>query len=811
MITEWYLPYHSYAYRSLKFMKRNILLFVLIWLAANPLMAQSLVKQADRQFDQLAYAKAIDLYERVLGNSADLPPAELIDAKAKLGYSYQQVRDMANAERIYRDLTSGSNLPTDYVKCYLFYAQALASNGKYREAQQVYNKYGSLQSVDKRAPSFSKLYRDVSALTKNAGSYKVEFLTMNTRRAEFSPIIYKDGLVFVSAGSGGNGIKRVFKWNNTPFLDLYYMPDLEPSKGSKAARLGGSQASVKRRNQTRLIRPLGSDEYTAPTANDSRTIGFYGGPNLNMGYELQPISESDRFSRSLNTKYHEGPATFTKDGSRVIFTRNNYNEGKYRKSSDGINKLKLYTATQTSGVWSKAEELPINSDEFSTGHPSLSKDDQLLYFSSDRPGGLGGTDIYVSKWINGKWGEPVNLGKEVNTKGNELFPFVDEKGNLYFSSDGRPGLGDLDMFYAQLTTDGQQGLLARNLGEPLNSSKDDFGIVTDGDRLTGYFSSNRKHGGADDDVYRFSREGSLYPCRELTVSIVDAETKEPLPNTVVALDNALNDKQKQLTTDAEGLVRICLNVDSDFKFLASRDGYLESKVGFSTKDLSDDQPSRLEIPLSKGSTADEAGMTTLRGRVTTQTDKKPIAGVKVMLMNECDGTSQETTTGPDGTYEFAVKPGCNYLLEAMKDNMGTTGSRITSEGTGSTDLTMFKKGDVMKIDNIYYDRNKATIRPDAAVELDKVVELMKKYPTMSIEMRSHTDSRATAKYNSTLSSNRAKAAIAYLKSKGIASWRLIAKGYGESKLLNKCKDGVDCPEEEHQQNRRTEIKILKLD
>ncbi|GAB4034725.1 OmpA family protein [Spirosoma gilvum] len=791
-------------------MKHILPIVVLIWTLVGPVQAQSLVKQADRQFDQLAYTKAIELYEQALKNPTTLPEAERRDARAKLGYSYQQTRDMPNAERVYRELMSEGTLPSDYTKCYLFYAQTLASNGKYREAQEAYTKYGTLQTSDKRGPSFSKLYHDVSALTRNAGSYKVEFLKTNTRNAEFSPMLYKDGLVFVSTGNG-SGIKRVFKWNNTPFLDLYYMPDLKSIRTSKAASLGGSSVATKRL-RTQLIRPLGSDDYTAPTANDSRTVGFYGGTNISLGYEDQPISESDQFSRTLNTKYHEGPATFTKDGSRVIFTRNNYNDGKYRKSSDGVNKLKLYTATQTSGVWSKAEELPFNNDEYSTGHPSLSKDDQLLYFASDRPGGFGGTDIYVSKWVNGKWSEPANLGKEVNTKGNELFPFVDEKGNLYFSSDGRPGLGDLDMFYAQLTPDGLQGMLSRNLGEPLNSPKDDFGIVTDGDRMTGFFSSNRKNGGADDDLYRFTREGALYPCRELTVSIIDAETKEPLANTSIAMDNPASDGQKQLKTDAEGLVRVCLTVDSDFKFLASRDGYLENRVGFSTKDMSDDQPSRLEIPLAKPKVEEKStvGMTTLRGRITTQTDKKPIEGVKVVLLNGCDGTSQETTTGADGSYEFAVKPGCDYSIEAMKDNMGTTGSRVTKEGVGSTDLTMFKKGDVIKIDNIYYDLNKSIIRPDAAVELDKVVELMKKYPTMNIEMRSHTDSRASAKYNATLSSNRARAAVAYLKSKGIGAKRMIAKGYGESKLLNKCKDGVNCPEEEHQQNRRTEIKILKF-
>ncbi|MFD2571742.1 OmpA family protein [Spirosoma soli] len=790
-------------------MTRILSLLGLVWLVTSSVLAQSLTKQADQQFDQLAYTKAIELYEQALKKPSDLSGEALRAAKVKLGYSYQKVRDMQNAERVYRDLISSGDLPAEYNQCYLYYAQALASNGKYREAQEAYDKYGNQQASDKRGPVFSKLYRDVSPLTRNAGSYKVEFLTMNTRKAEFSPMLYKEGLVFVSAGTGGNGIKRVFNWSSTPFLDLYYVPEVKTLRGSKASAIGGSKST--KRVRTQLIRPLGHDDFTAPTANDTKTVGFYGGATPSLGYEDQPLSESDRFSRTLNTKYHEGPATFTKDGSRVIFTRNNFNNGQYRQSKDGVNKLKIYTATQVNGIWGEAQELPFNNDEYSSGHPALSKDDQLLYFSSDRPGGYGGTDIYVSRWSNGKWGEPVNLGKEVNTKGNELFPFVDEKGNLYFSSDGQPGLGDLDMFYAQLTAEGVKARTVRNLGEPLNSAKDDFGIVTDGERKTGYFSSNRKNGGADDDVYRFTREGSLYPCRELTVSVFDAESKEPLANTSIAFDNAANDKQKELKTDAEGLVRVCLNSDSDFKFLASREGYMDNKVGFSTKDLSDDQPSRLDIPLSKPKEAEKAKTMMLRGRVLTQKDNKPVADAKVVAVNECDGTIQETTSGADGTYQFEIFTGCAYVLEAMKANMGNAGSRITKEGTGSTDLYMFKKGDVLKVDNIYYDLNKATIRPDAAAELDKLVALMNKYPTMTIEMRSHTDSRATAQYNKTLSSNRAKSAVTYLKSKGISAKRMVAKGYGESALLNKCKDGVNCPEEEHQQNRRTEIKILKLD
>ncbi|TAE30619.1 MAG: flagellar motor protein MotB [Cytophagales bacterium] len=808
-------------------MIRTISHSLCLWLGilAAPAFGQTLVKQADRQFDMLAYAKAATLYEQALQTGDAPSKEEARAARAKLGYSYRQVRDMQGAERVYRELIADGDLPTEYAQCYLYYAQALASNGKYREAQEAYDKYNAVQKDDTRSPMFSKLYRDVSVLSRNAGSYKVDFLNINTNKAEFSPMLYKDGLVFVSSqGNEGNATKRVFNWNNTPFLDLYYMPERKGVKAVRTASLGGAKA-VKEPRGRKPERSLGKDDYTASTSNDSRTVGYFGSVNMNegLGYEDKPLTESDRFSQSLNTKYHEGPATFTKDGSRVIFTRNNYTDGKYRVSSDGVNKLKLYTAQQTSGNWGEPEEMVFNSNEYSTGHPALAagrngEADQLLYFASDMPGGYGGTDIYVSQWEKDKWGKPVNLGPAVNTKGNELFPFIDEKNNLYFSSDGQAGLGDLDIFYAALNDDMQSAKAVLNLGEPINSNKDDFGIVTDGERKGGYFSSNRRNGGADDDIYRFKREGPLYPCRELTVVVVDAQSKTPLANAVLAVENADNaTDSRELKTDAEGNVKMCLDAENEFRFRANTDGYLENKIGFSTRGLQDDSPSRLEIPLVKPQVVEALpaapvlGTNQLRGRVTTQTDKKPIAGVKVVLRNNCDSTKQEATTGEDGYYTFMTKAGCDYTLEAEKDNLGTMGGKINKEGIGSPDLVMFKKGDVIKVDNIYYDLNKFAIRPDAATEMSKLVELMKKYPKMRIEMRSHTDSRATTLYNRTLSTSRAKAAVTYLKSKGIKPTRLVAKGYGEDMPVNKCKDGVKCTEEEYQQNRRTEIKILAIE
>ncbi|WP_229311390.1 OmpA family protein [Larkinella rosea] len=767
-----------------------------------------MLKQADRQFDVLAFSNAIDLYEQAL-NHTKLSDEERLATLSKLGYSYRQIQDTQNAERVYRTMLGSLKEPkNEYIPCYLYFAQALASNGKYKESQEIYERYSNYQSDDQRGKQFSRLYNDVSILSRNSGNYKIEFLEINTTKAEFSPMYYKEGLVFVSNKRPGNALKRVFSWDNSAFLDLYYMPDAAVM-GETVASLGGASINRKKK-RTKSLRTLGEDEYTDPTANDSRTVGFSSAKTALSAEESS--GESRNFGRSLNTRYHEGPVAFTKDGAKVFFTRNNYNKGKYRESSDGINKLKLYVAEDKKGVWGDVQELPFNSDEYSTGHPALSPNDKLLFFSSDRPGGFGGTDLYVSGLKDGKWSEPVNLGSAINTKGNELFPFVDDRGNLYFSSDGHPGLGDLDIFYAQLT-DKTVVRSVQNIGEPLNSSKDDFGIVTDGARLLGFISSNRLNGGADDDIYRFRREGPLYACRELTINVFDSETKRPIGNAQLDIEQKdVQDGRRQTQTDAEGNIRICLDPESEFRISASMNGYLTNRLGFSTKGLSDDQPVRLEIPLNGAQViASQPVKSKIRGRILTHSERQPIEGVEVILRNLCDSTVLEMVTGPEGNYEFSVAPGCEYIVEALKDCMGTTGARVTPAADGTTELTMFREGDIIEIDNIYYDLDQWTIRPDAAIELDKLVALMKKYPAMRIEMRSHTDSRGSALYNKTLSTKRARAAVAYLVKGGIVAKRMKAGGYGESVLLNECKDGVKCTEAEHQRNRRTEIKILQVE
>lgn len=829
-------------------------MLMLALLVVAQTFAQSL-KDAEYEFNKMSYLNAAEMFEQVL--KGKLSDSEKQSARLKLAYAYRQIRDTQNAERVYRELISGgSELSGEASKAYLYYAQALASNGKYKDAQDAYEKYSKVEAADKRSGGFQKLYKNVESLNKNATCYKVDYLSINSDKADFSPMYYKNGLVFNSGRTEGTGLKRVFCWDNSRFLDMYYLSDVSQLTAS-AAGLGGADANkTKSRGNESLV---GSDEYTAPTANDTRTVGTFGGTNIYQGYGYSetPATKTSVFSKSLNTKYHEGPMTFTSDGKKVIFTRNNFNNGKFKTSSDKINKLKIYTGDDKGvGQWGNIKEVPFNSDEYSTGHPSLTKDDKLMYFVSDMPGGFGGTDVYVVQYNGGTFGTPVNLGPEINTAGNEMFPYVDERGNLYFSSDGHPGLGDLDIFYAQLSDGSKLKGKIKNLGTPVNSSKDDFGFIADGERKMGYLSSNRKRGGTDDDIYRFTRECDEKPdCQEIQVIVYDVESKMPLDNADVAVIVDGNTEMKK--TDSNGTFKVCLEEGKDYEFKASREGYQPNTVNFSTK--TDTDQTTLDIPLSRvkevaadstanvgtattdgsstvatttdggtvvdGATQGYQGTTgnaipcpttkTIRGRVTANKDKRPLSGVNVTLKNECDGSVQSFVTGEDGRYQFDICEGCDYSIEAAKENFGSRGNKIKKLGKGgpktiNANLSMFEEGDVVAIENIYYDYGKCNIRADASRELDKLAIMLKRYKGMRVEIRSHTDSRATTEFNQKVSEGRSQAVKKYLIKRGISGSRLEASGYGESQLLNECADGVECTEEQHSANRRTEFKVIQL-
>ncbi|GAB3270530.1 hypothetical protein GCM10027347_41280 [Larkinella harenae] len=756
-------------------MKFVRLLFLSAVLCAVALAAQAQsarLKAANKQFENLAYAQAARGYEEFLRSDKRKDAAESQEAYTKLAYSYRALQDTKNAERVYADLLK--EFPETDSKNYLYYAQALAANGKYRDSQRMYSKYGEKQKEDLRGQKFTVSYMDLNRFYQDSSSYRVEFLPINSRQADFSPMYYRNGLAFVSARDEAGPVKRVFGWNQTPFLDLYFFPDtteLQKNVALQAASLGGGNAT-------------------------SEAVGV-------ASMEQKPLSKTEVFSRTLNTKYHEGPMTFFKDQKRVVFTRNNTARGKGGKSSDGIRKLKLYTAEENNGSWQKVEELPFCSHDYSVGHPALSADDSKLYFVSDMPGGFGGTDIYVVEYKDGQWSTPVNMGKEINTEGNEMFPFVDENNNLYFSSDGHEGLGGLDLFYAELR-EGVAYKGVQNLGYPINSEKDDFGLITDKNRATGYFSSNRKMGASDDNIYSFRRT-----CKQLNIYVYDAKTNEPIPVADVRVVKA-GVNQDLRFTDSEGKTSFCVDANIDYEFKAIKEGFATNSLRFSTMTQSEKPVMTLSIYLEKSEN------TLVKGTVKTEVNQQPAPGVTVTLRNDKDNSEQKVVTGADGKYEFEMKPGAPYTLTTQKNRYTANREQIPKIKSGKNPRLIEKQqgiygeGDVFVLKNIYYDYNKFFIRPDAARELDHVAVLLKKYPEMKIELRSHTDSRASDAYNLQLSTYRARATVDYLVNRGIEPGRLSAQGYGESEILNGCTDEVACPESKHQQNRRTEFKIMAV-
>ncbi|GAA4455435.1 hypothetical protein GCM10023189_23230 [Nibrella saemangeumensis] len=757
---------------------RALLLLALVF-SSQILLAQSgRLRSANKQFDDMSYASAVRMYEEFLRGDKKSNPAETREAMLKLAYSYRKLQDTRNAERVYGDLVKNyDDLNSDV---YLYYAQALATNGKYRDSQKMYSRYGEKQKEDMRGRRFTMSYMDMNRFYQDSSSYQMAPLPINTRQADFSPMYYKNGLVFVSARDESGVTKRVFGWNQTPFLDLYFFPDT-----------------------TQFRQLINNDPAVRPTS----TAVLGGGSAVNLPSDAtvddKNLSKAEKFSRTLNTKYHEGPVTFSKDQKMVLFTRNNTSKGKAGKSSDGVKKLKLYSAIDKNGTWTDVQELPFNSNEYSVGHPAFSPDNSKLYFVSDMPGGYGGTDIYVAEYANGQWSTPVNMGKEINTEGNEMFPFVDENGNLYFSSDGHEGLGGLDVFFAELK-DGIAYKGVENAGAPINSEKDDFGIITDKNRSSGYVSSNRKRGVSDDDIFAFRKI-----CRQLNILVYDAKSGTPLEGADVRVMRGDVSQVLQITGQ-DGKADLCLETSADYEFKAAKEGFQTNSVKFSTLTQSKQPVMTVSIYLQR------TEGTLMKGVVKAEVDQTPASGVKVTFRNEKDKSEQTVVTGPDGGYEFNMKPGAPYTITAEKDRYATKRAKYEKLKPGrspkvvSDSLGLYGEGDVFQLKNIYYDLNKFFIRPDAAKELDRVVAILKEYPEMKIELRAHTDARSNDTYNLRLSESRARAAMDYLVARGVNPSRLLAKGYGEAEVVNGCTDGVECSEPEHQQNRRTEFKIVSV-
>lgn len=599
------------------------------------------------------------------------------DMFQKLGDAYYFNNQMAEAAKWYGELME-MNENQSNPEYYFRYAQALKTVQNYEESDKWMTKFHEVNASDKRAKTFWATKDYLDKIENSSRELEVVNQEFNSDKSDFGTVQYKNQLIFAS--SRGEGKK--YEWNEQPFLDLYYA--------------------------------------------EKQSKGLYAGDSL--------------FSEDANTKYHESSASFTPDDKIMFFTRNNYYKKRDRKDKDGTNRLKLFRRTlQEDGTWGDEQSVHFNSDEYSVAHPSVNVHGNKIYFASDMPGTKGLSDLYVADLkADGTLGEPINLGSLINTEGQETFPFINEKGDLFFASNGYPGLGGLDIYvirdFEKKFNSSNNNYVVENIAKPINSPYDDFAYYENLGTEEGFFSSNRPGGKGDDDIYSFNAG----ECKQEVVGVVkDKNTKELIPNATVTI---FDDKGKEISS-------VLVGEDAAFNFeLECGKEYLvrAEKVDYSS---------------------DEKRFTT------------PKTDLKLNL-----------ELGLDLSIELFLEP----------------------------DTKPFKVGtdirEILGIDIIYFDFDKDNIRsPDATAELQKVILFMKTYPQVHIDVRSHTDSRASDAYNDDLSARRNRSTIDYIVNKGgISRSRLTGRGYGERELVNQCADGVKCTEAEHDLNRRSEFIITKM-
>jgi outer membrane protein OmpA-like peptidoglycan-associated protein len=583
--------------------------------------------------------------------------------------------------------------------------------------------------------------------------FKVRHLEMNSEESDIAPMFYNGKVVFASSRDINTVVKRVWDKTNLGYYDLFIG---EP---------GGAGEIVK------------------------------------MKY----------FNRKFNAKYNEGPASFNKDGDFIAFTQNYYESKK-------VKTLKIMTSQLVEGKWEDPIHVPFNNPDYNVGHPTLTLDGSTMYFVSDMPGGYGGSDIYsVSRNEDGTWGRPKNMGDQVNSAGNEMFPFIHRDGLLFFASDREGGMGGLDIYMTNVFG----GNRVEHLDAPVNSPADDFSFILSTDQYSGYFASNREGGAGSDDLYAFTNSEKFVNISFIKGVVADMNGNIMDGATVSLMDNN-GAEVKVIETDKNGKFEFNVDPNTPYSLVVQKDTYFPTIEKVQGVEVSE---TAIVSPI-----LDKNPNISLLGVVTDRESGKPVSEAKVKLINIDSGEEVDLTANNNGifTQKLAGKKlndRINYNVRIEADGYLTLAVNynrlVDREGqydlNAEIDLKLekvkigeTKLEDVIDIQPIFWDLGSAKVRVKAMRELDKIVAAMEDNPKMEIELGSHTDSRGSAASNMSLSDRRAKAAADYIKSRITNPGRITGKGYGESRLVNECKDGVNCSEEQHQENRRTEFRITKF-
>jgi outer membrane protein OmpA-like peptidoglycan-associated protein/tetratricopeptide (TPR) repeat protein len=864
------------------------------------------MKKAEKHFSNYNYAKAIPVYEKVAkGNSPDKQRAMI-----KLADCYRILNNYAEAESYYSKAIGIGKVPSEVN---YNYGNVLKSNNKYTEALTQYSLFLAENQNSTTTKNAIKSCQEIKFWESKPKEYEVKNMeSINTKRSEFSPFVLNNQLIFVGEKVADIVDFEKSATNNQPFLDIF-------------------SAEIKNNE----------------------------------------LKKEKLLSKKINSSYHDGPITFSADGKTAAYTRVNYIVNK--KDKNFINRAKIYFSEVKGKAFSKPKPFVHNSDDYSCAHPSLSADGNVLYFSSDMPGTLGGQDIWMCRRNGDGWEKPVNMGFDINTSGDEVFPSVKKDGTLFFSSNGLPGFGDLDIFSAK-QIDGKW-LLHRNEGLYLNSKADDFGITFLNDSI-GYFSSNREGGKGEDDIYYYK-----YTNKNISVDgivLLTENVNDPAKNVKVFLLDGDGKAIDSTLTNDKGYF-VFRDLDADKSYMAEIEGTEANLKNKSRYYLADKDSKITRITHNAGSgqkfvfknlPVDPNGMPDLYNEddlslagnlLYGENPSKPIANKKVIIKNEYGDIVEETTTNEFGAFAFRNLPlDQNYSITVVDDDMPVNAKIIMTNKSGKevkvarsdakgnfqfsllavdkssiSDLDVDDKDLIMNLNGYLYDQDKKAIsnakvtifnknevieniitdsqgkftfknlgtdqnylfsiddtdprmtnvtkvyvadakgriyreikrsskgrfqfdlievdrtamgeysvedpwlevlnmknkemqkaitiieslyyaygdyKIDAAGQniLDKVTTVLNSNKNLNIEISSHTDSRSSDGFNMSLSQKRAKAAVDYIISKGINKSRLKAIGYGETRLLNNCKNDADCTEEEHAKNRRTEFKIVEV-
>ena len=648
------------------------------------------------------------------------------------GYVRKAIEAATNTEQYDKALMWAEKLTANSDTCsqdWLNYFDLLLINNKSNRLM------GAIDSALSRSPNSTKIQewkKSAPLILKQLtdnSEYSIANFRQNKKGEEFCAVPYKGAVVLVSNRRNTGFLNRNYAWTGQYFTDLIAIGD---------------------------------------------TVD---------------ISTDKLWKEVKRTNPHDGPISFSKDNKIAILTVNQNEIDQVGGIKFSRLELKIYR--EKNGEWSE-EVFPYNNKTYSVGHGVLDQQGNL-YFASDKPGGLGGVDIYKSSYVNGSWSEPVNLGSNVNTVRDEVFPFVSNNGTLYFSSNGWPGNGGLDVFYQD-----DQNSNAKHIGNPINTNADDFGIYVDENTGRGFLASNRN--AFKDEIYTISKP--VYKIEaELTLSTCD---NKPLAKQTIVVKNLKTNVEDKFTTDDKGKISIKPSINTSYKFTYSGDGNSSAcsvektfdKEGKIPVKLSSNYKTfsgKLKVVDEKGENIDGAQITYFSKGKTT---KKLLSNKDISII---DLTSQELAET-----DSIVANMINYSdARIVLNNSGD----CNSEKTYSLVLSRKSGSELINLGMVYYDFDLWNLRPEGKAELDKLVKYMKEHPDLTVELGSHTDSRGPDYYNEWLSERRSQSCVKYIRAAGIPTDKILAKGYGETKLVNKCSNTDRCTEAEHQLNRRTELKI----